>query len=210
MNASHHKGFSILELIIAMSIFIMITTVLLVNYNSINQRLSLDMLAHQIAQWIRETQVSAMSVRSHFGGDFRQGFGLHFNMAEAQHFIYFADLPESGADGDKSYDILPDGAVCGDANAECVQDVAILQGNKIELICGKVDNTVTFQGDCPSGYDELDSVDIVFTRPDPDAAINGMVAGSPESYGNVLITLRSIAGDARNVSVWMTGQVTVQ
>ena len=52
-----HGGFSLIELLVAISIFLILSTTLLFNYNGMNLRLTLDMLAHQTAQWVRETQL---------------------------------------------------------------------------------------------------------------------------------------------------------
>ena len=167
----------------------------------------LDTLAHQIAQWVRETQVSAMGVKSH-AGSFYQGYGLHFEQASPNQFIFFADL--SGGT-DKRYDPL--GMLsCGDPAAECVKEIDLLHGNTISKICGAlpIAATPTNQGDCPSHFDQLDNVDIVFTRPNPDAQIAGDVLTVPTDYGNVEVYVTSITGYTRMVNIWTTGQITVQ
>lgn len=208
MSSSTQKGFSIIELIVAMTVFVTISSVLLINYNSINHRLTLDTLVHQVAQWTRETQVSAMSVRSHSGGFF-QGYGLHFDQASTTDFVFFADLP-SGIS--KQYDPIPGGQACGDAGVECTKVVTMNKGVKIDRICGFVPSPAvpTYQGACPSNFDQLDSLDVVFTRPNPDAEITGKIMGVPLSYGNVVVTIRSVTGYERSVNIWTTGQVTVQ
>jgi hypothetical protein len=210
MKNSPQKGFSILELIVAIGIFIVLTTVLLANYNSINRRLALDTLAHQIAQWVRETQVSAMGVRPQ-AGEFNRGFGLHFSMTDPTQFVYFADFPVAPSPrGNKIYDGLG-GFSCGEAGTECVQTISVLRGNSIALLCGELGSAQphSFQGRCPSGHDELNSVNIVFLRPDPDATIFGGVRGMMKEYGNVKISVRSVIDYERTISVWTTGQVTV-
>lgn len=208
MHGHSQQGFSIIELIVAMSVFVVISSVLLANYNSINHRLSLDTLTHQVAQWVRETQVSAMSVRAHAGG-FYQGFGLHFDQASSTQFIFFADLPSGNT---KEYDPLPGGFSCGDATVECSKVITLQRGMRIDRICAAVNPpaTVTYQGNCPTNFDQLDSLDIVFTRPNPDAELTGKIMGAPLTYGNVVISISSILGHERSVSVWTTGQVTVQ
>lgn len=211
MNNSLQKGFSILELIVAIGIFIVLTTVLLANYNSINRRLALDTLAHQIAQWVRETQVSAMGVRPQ-AGEFNRGFGLHFSMADPTQFVYFADFPAAPSlHGNKIYDGLGEFS-CGDVGTECVQAISVLQGNAVALLCGELGpaQVPSFQGACPSGHDELSAVNIVFLRPDPDAAIFGYSGGVLKEYGNAKIRVRSVVDHERTISVWTTGQVTVE
>lgn len=191
-----------------MIIFITLSAVLLTNYNGVNQRLTLDTLAHQIVQWARETQVSAMSVRSHAGG-FYLGYGLHFDQSYPGEFVFFADLSGGTAE---EYDPIPSGFFCGDATVECTKVVTLQRGIKIVQICGALAPSTppTYQGVCPVNFDQLDSLDVVFTRQNPDAEITGKILGVPVSYGNVVVTIRSVTGYERSVNVWTTGQVTVQ
>ncbi len=187
-------------MIVAMSIFIMLTSVMLFKYNTMNTRLTLDTLAHQIAQWTRETQVSAMSVKSHVGS-YNTGYGLHFDTTVPTQFIFFADL-----DGDKKY---TPGGTCGDAASECVQVVNLLKGNTISMLCGESKGNA--QGGCSAGLESLIDTDIVFTRPDPDAYINGEYSlGNRNNYARNQITVQAVTGYNRMVEVWTTGQVSVK
>ena len=193
-------GFSIVELIVTLTIFITLTTVMLFKYNTMNTRLTLDTLAHQIAQWTRETQISAMSVKSH-AGSYSTGYGLHFDTLVPNQFIFFADL-----DGDKKY---TPGGTCGDVASECVQVVNLLKGNTIAMLCGE--NKGNPPGACPSGLEALMDTDIVFTRPDPDAFINGEYSlGNRNNYARNQITVQAVTGYSRTVEVWTTGQVSVK
>ena len=194
------KGFSIIELIVALTIFITLTTVMLFKYNTMNTRLTLDTLAHQIAQWTRETQISAMSVKPH-AGSYNTGYGLHFDTLVPEQFIFFADI-----NGDKIY---TPGGTCGDAASECVQVIKLLKGNTIAMLCGE--NKGNPQGACPSGLETLMDTDIIFTRPDPDAFINGEFSlNNRNTYARNQITVQAVTGYSRTIEVWTTGQVSVK
>ncbi len=206
LRSLSNKGFTLIEMIIAVSIFVGLTTTLLFNYNGFNKRLSLDTLAHQIAQWARDAQVSAMSVRraSTDAGKF-PGYGLHFERATPTEFIFFADL-----DGDKRYTPPGAGVNCGDPLTECEKIIKILQGNKIEKLCGESSAVVAVSADCGS-FDNADDFDIVFTRPNPDAEIRGEYApSSPTSYARAEISVVSPLEHRRTIEVWTTGQISVQ
>lgn len=193
-------GFSLIEMIVALSIFIILTTVMLFKYNSMNTRLTLDTLAHQIAQWTRETQISAMSVKSHAGA-YNAGYGLHFDLAMPNQFIFFADL-----DGDKKY---TPGGTCGSDISECIQVVNLLNGNAVTMLCGE--DKGNGQNACPAGLESLLDTDIVFTRPDPDAFINGEYSfGNRATYARNQITVSARTGYSRVVEIWTTGQVSVK
>ena len=194
------SGFSLIEMIVALSIFIILTSVMLFKYNTMNTRLTLDTLAHQMAQWTRETQISAMSVKSHVGS-YNTGYGLHFDTATPKQFIFFADL-----NGDKIY---TQGGTCGDVASECVEVIKLLKGNSVAMLCGE--NKGNPQGACPTGLESLIDTDIVFTRPDPDAYINGEYSlGNRINYARNQITVKAVTGYSRMVEVWTTGQVSVK
>lgn len=204
-KVSTHRGFTMLEMIVAMSIFIVLTSVLLFNYNSFNNRITLDILAHQIAQWTRDTQVSAMSVRpSRTDLAKFSGFGLHFDIAARTSFIYFADL-----NGDKQYAPLTGLQKCGDPGIECEKVIQILKKNSIEKLCG-LTSPPHAAGVCPLGLDEVEKFDIVFTRPNPDAAITGFIGAPSFQYSHADITIVSPAQYRRTIQVWTTGQISVQ
>jgi prepilin-type N-terminal cleavage/methylation domain-containing protein len=204
-KTSSHRGFTLVEMLVAMAIFITLTSVLLLNYNNFNTRLNLDILAHQIAQWSRDAQVSAMSVRpSRTDLTKFSGFGLHFDASIPTSFIYFADL-----NGDKRYAPLTGSQKCGDPGVECEKRIQILKKNSIEQICGSTLGHA--QGTCATGLESVQNLDIVFTRPNPDASIIGeYVVGAPFPYAHADITVISPKKYRRTIQVWTTGQISVQ
>jgi prepilin-type N-terminal cleavage/methylation domain-containing protein len=206
-HAVHQGGFSLLELLVAIAIFIILSSTFLMSYNTFNKRISVDTLAQQIGQWVRDAQVSAMSVKhaKTQAGVF-PGYGLHFSILTPDRFVYFADL-----DSDLQYDPPLAPAKCGDAGVECEREVVLLKGNTILALCG----------DAPSGsasspacglFDASNSFDISFTRPNPDAFINGDLLGVsfPTTYARARIIVTSVSGYQRTVEGWTTGQVSIQ
>lgn len=203
-TSNRQRGFTLVELLVAISIMTVISMSLMFNYNVMNSRLTVDNLAHQTAQWVRATQVSAMSVRHTTDNSKYPGYGLHFERATPSQFVFFADL-----DGDKHYAQLTGVQKCGDSGVECQKTITLLHGNTITALCGE-SGGVPAASDCsPLTY--LASLDIIFTRPDPDAIIYGDdTSGVQTLYSTVNITLSSIKGYSRTVGVWTTGQVSVQ
>lgn len=205
-KVSHTGGFSLIELIVAVSILVVLSAAMLFNYNSLNKRLALDTLAHEIAQWVRQTQVSAMSVKRHVNpSDLKAfpGYGLHFDRANPKQFMFFADL-------DTNNQYTP-GGNCGDPTAECEQVVKLMQGNSIEKICGEAGLVNASNVECSDPLDNANTFDIVFTRPDPDASIIGeYTPGSTTTYARAQITVATPSGYRRLIEVWTTGQVSVQ
>ena len=196
-----------IELIVAMTIFIVLTSIMLLDYNGMNSRITLDTLAQQIGQWVRQTQVSAMSIKhtSASAGIF-PGYGLHFDRNAPDQFVFFADL-----DNDKKYKPLGVGEKCGDVNVECEQAVKLQKGNTIEKLCSEL-ATPPQQASPECGtLSKAVNFDIIFTRPDPDAFIGGEYsAGNYAPSSRALIYVTSAKGYERSIEVWVTGQVSVK
>ena len=207
---SQNRGFSVFELLVSIAIFTMLTTAFLINYNSLNKRIILDTLAHQLAQSVRETQVSAMSVRrlAADAGLLYPGYGLHFDIANPSQFIFFADSQNVN----QHYDPIPTGKSCGDIGVECERVVLFPLGYKIQSLCGEAPSGDSITALCGS-FDTATVFDIVFTRPNPDAELTGdlsSVAPFPVPYSEVKIEIASPRQDTRVVDVWTTGQISVQ
>lgn len=199
-------GFTLIELLVAISILLVLSAAMLANYNSMNTRLTLDTLAHQTAQWVRETQVLAMSVKQTSGGaTLFPGYGLHFDRVTPGQFIFFADF-----DGDKNYTPIPGGKACGDTGVECQQIITLRQGNTISKLCMASVLSSGAALDC-GAFLSASMVDVVFTRPDPDALIRAIDSTNASvDVSNARITITTPSEYSRTVEVWTTGQVSVQ
>ena len=178
-------GFTFIELVVSVSIFALISGLLLADYGKFSSRAILNNLAHEIAQSIREAQVYGIAVRE-FGvasGSFPT-HGINFNSTSPQTFLLFADENESG-----SY------------TAEELLEIFSLRGdNTITELCGFVSAS--------SSCRELTELNILFTRPDPDALLLGVPGPGPYVYVRIEISPRK--GDPVYVSVWTTGQISVE
>lgn len=212
-------GFSLVEMLVAVSIFVILSTTFLINYGSFDRRVTVNILAHQIAGWAHEAQVSAMSIRraKNEAGRF-PGYGLYFDAAARNKFVYFADL-----DGDRLYDPYdPSTSQCGVASEECEQEIVLLQGNIVASVCGDVPSSSGQVANCASvnpGNPPLyptDVASIVFARPNPfDATILGdlntaVIPQVPTAHSHVEITVASPKGYHHTVTVWITGQVSIR
>lgn len=199
-------GFSFIELSISIAIFAMLSTVTVMSYNNFNNRIGVDILAHQIAQFGHEAQVSSLSVKRSGSGTF-SGYGVHFDRASTTQFLYFAD---NNAD----YLYTPSGT-CGTFGSECEKQINLLKGVTISALCGlRASTTHSGSSDCTNGLstDFAQSFDFVFRRPSPDASIMGKPATSSpaESYSVAQVIIKSNKGYQRIVEFWNTGQISVK
>jgi prepilin-type N-terminal cleavage/methylation domain-containing protein len=182
------RGFSLIELLVVVGIFTVITTLILANHSRFNSSVLLGSLAYDIALSIREAQVYGVSVRG-VSTNFQVGYGVHFSGANS--FVLFADSYPAGVPN-KKYD----------AQDTIVSTYTLNPGHSIANFCG-VDNA---GAQSCSATGAIASLDIVFLRPEPDANISSP-GSSPYAQG--IITVKSSAGQTRAITVASTGQIAV-
>lgn len=200
MRSLHSLGFSLVELLVVVAIFIIITSVVLINQNKFSSNVAIQNLAYQIGLAIRQAQVYGLSVRGSNanGADtFDTAFGVHFDDSSKTSFIFYAD-----SDSDKMY----------------------LEGNDVlestfNIDSGTISNVCTTDGsgnkNCfnstPNGGTDIDSADITFKRPDPEAVIvNNLTPSSGPNDSKIEITVQSALKDrSQTIVVTSTGQIYV-
>jgi prepilin-type N-terminal cleavage/methylation domain-containing protein len=183
------KGFTILELIVSLAIFAMMTALVLSKYGNFNQNILLTNLAYDVALTVRNAQSYGLNVKSstRTANDFSKPYGVYFSKAASPAnttIIFFTDT--------NSNDVYTAGT---DA---IIQSTTITRGSIVSAIC------VYNNGACT----DVDNVSVVFRRPDPSAIIK--VTSGGISYANLRITLRAIDNTTKVVIVNSTGQVSVE
>ena len=117
-----NKGFSIVELVVTVAIFGIITSVILANNAKFNSATHLNNLIYEIALTVRQAQVFGISVRETEAGagEFGVGYGVYFDTSNDNSFVLFADL-----NGNEQYD----------GTNELVDLLTIKGENRISQIC---------------------------------------------------------------------------
>jgi len=188
------KGFSLVEMLVVLSIFTFMTLLALAGYNKFNSQTLLDSLAYDVALSFRQAQSYGLSVRGSMGGSgFETGYGLYFDKNSDTSYILFADV-----DGDRIYD---GDSSCAEGS-ECIDRFVLSRGYKISDICAVIPDG---SEKCTSS-DEITNVSAIFERPDPDAILVSDVGGT---YQEIRVTVQSPTGSEQNVSVFTTGQISV-
>ncbi|HEU5114397.1 MAG TPA: prepilin-type N-terminal cleavage/methylation domain-containing protein [Candidatus Paceibacterota bacterium] len=177
-----NKGFTLVELLVSIAIFTVITTIAVYNNGQFNGSVLLTNLAYEIALSIRQAQYYGISVRQNTAQNFDSGYGIDFKTSSPTSYTLFEDK-SSG-----SQHVF-------DASDATVQTFSIAKGNKVPKVC--------VDGDCSKS-----TVDISFVRPNPDAYItaNGIVG---TFYGKAEICVLSPQNIKRKITVESTGQISV-
>jgi prepilin-type N-terminal cleavage/methylation domain-containing protein len=193
------RGFTLIEVLISITIVTIIMSVILFNYSMFTENLALSSAGQEIAIAVRQAQTYGLTVKevATGGGRFDSAYGVYFNpTTDPTNYYVFVDK-----DGDGLYD---HGSGCGSGNTECIELSVLRNRITIESIC---DQTA-----CPPTANSQ-GISVTFLRPNPDARIrftnsSGVVVAGPSLTGKV--NVRSPGGDTVTLTIESTGQVLVQ
>jgi prepilin-type N-terminal cleavage/methylation domain-containing protein len=204
-------GFTLVELLVTITIFVLLTGVVLFSQSKFNSTILLTNLAYDTALTIRQAQTYGINIKEFNTGSQGQfvPYGVHFDLTAPASFILFANLDYDFANetDDGIYDRISINpgislASCQTENG-CVNRYSIKRGNTISDLC--VDKTGTTDGDCSTPT----SLDIVFKRPNPDAFIRINNGGT--TYNDATIVLKGADGvSIRKVFVQSNGLIEIK
>ncbi len=214
-KSARQAGVTLIELIVVIGIFAVVSSVLMFNYSDFSNGVSIRNLSQDIALSIRKAQTYATSVQIIDGvpqtTQTFPSYGLSFSLensgqafnANKKEFVLFADLIPSGDSvPNKKYD---NDGTCGAVKegTECLEKVSITSADSIVGLETDVTGPVI-----------TGTVNITFRRPSPDAIICYIPSGEsdciPQAISYAKILLQSVKGTTKTVSVWNTGQINVQ
>ena len=187
-DVSKNGGMTYVELIVVLSIFSIMSSIVMFNYDKFQQAVNIKVLASDIALKIVEAQKSSMGGKWNAlaGPDWKPSYGLYFNTASNQNFIYFADLDNNG---------LFENLGC---TGECQSQIGITKGNYISSIN-------LFGTGCPSAVDNLD---IVYKRPEPTAIISSSpVVSCNLVYAEILVSSPNLI--TAKIDVYPSGRIQI-
>jgi prepilin-type N-terminal cleavage/methylation domain-containing protein len=194
MNKFFKRGFSLIELLVVLGIFVIITSVVLARQNRFSSDIILTDLAYQVAVSIRQAQVYGIGVRGS-GAAYDIGYGVHFaTPVPMTSYTFFPDLNKNQQ------------ASASELSAAGSSVYQIAKG-KITDVCAY--NTNTLQNTCLSvSGNGISAFDVVYIRPNPAANITD--SNGNNSYSKLIITLSSALGDRyKCITAYSTGEVAV-
>ena len=184
------KGMTYVELIVVLSIFAVMSSIVLFNHGKFQAKVDIKNLANDIALKIVQAQKDAMSGKiqsTRF--EIAPAYGVYFNPTENKSFIYFADFSNDH--------IFNDGSCYG----ECLDNINITKGNTIS----EIEECLT--GDCSSSASISSSLSITFTRPNSGASFFPSLSVS-SNY--IRITVSSSDGSFNGyIKIYPSGRIQV-
>lgn len=85
------KGFTIIELVVVISIILILSSIVIPSYKQREEVFSLQRSANKLAQDLRRTQEMAMSAKDFKGVVPKGGYGIYLTISQADLYILFAD-----------------------------------------------------------------------------------------------------------------------
>lgn len=201
LGGKFNRGMSYVELIVVLSIFSVMTSVIIFNYGEFQAKVDVKNLASDIALKIVEAQKSSVSGRfppsaqqSLINSTWKPAYGFFLDrVANNKSFIYFTDIDQ---------DNLYDSSSCPGVG-ECLEQITITNGNNI------LNAEVFFHG--VTAPTSLNDLTIAFKRPNSDAVISSsqivLPLASPISH--VQITVASTHAPTAQIKIYPSGRIQV-
>ncbi len=108
-NIDKERGMTYVELIVVLSIFSVMTSIILFNYGQFQENVDIKILANDIASKVVEAQDSAVSgvLNTSALSGWKPQYGMYFDLSSNKTFTYFADT-NSNSSYDPSVDPILD------------------------------------------------------------------------------------------------------
>src|SRR3990167_5291662 len=137
----NQRGFSLIELMVAVGILTLINIMIFASYPEFNQKMALKRTSEEVALIARQAQAYALGIKRPISGEEDYyGFGVHFDKSDSKSLILFAD-----SNSDKTYG-KKDG--CGGADTECFQEFKIGTGDYVSELQACDSDSCQSVGNC--------------------------------------------------------------
>lgn len=181
-NYKLNAGMTYVELIVVLSIFSVLSSVVVFNYGEFQAKVDIKNLASDIALKVVEAQKSSLSGLLPFAGynpdTWKPSYGVYFDITAPKQFIYFVDL-----DNSSSYDA----------------------GESLDIMNITKNNSIS--GLEAAGCASINRLSIIFKRPDSGASIITDPLCGNISYAQ--ITIASPKGITALIKLYPSGRVQV-
>lgn len=187
LKIKKNRGMSYVELIVVLSIFSVLSSVVIFNYGDFQSRVDIKNLASDLALKIVEAQKSSLSgtlpTGGGYGATWKPSYGVYFNLTtNNKQFIYFVDLDLNGSVG----------------AGETLNTISITKNNYISNIDKCSAN--------PCVANAINALSITFKRPDSRAIFTGATITGSEY---VQITIKSPSGVKSLIKIYPSGRIQI-
>jgi len=185
------------ELIVVLSIFAVLSTVVLYNYSGFESKVDLKNLASDVALQIVQAQKSALSgllPTQAYGAAWKPSYGVYFNKASSpdtygadnKDFIYFVDINST-----KTLDSV----------TESLGKSTLIKNNTISAL------KIVYADATPTVV--LNDLTITFVRPDSSATLRSSTAFSQTNILYAEITVHPPKGNDAYIRLYLPGRIEI-
>lgn len=221
-KTKYNKGATLLEMMVVVGIFVVISGVTVFNYGQFNSSMSTQNLVDDIALSVRKAQSYAIGVRG-VNNLFIGGYGVRFSLnplvsgeeykSSNKSFVVFAEMGSSEPNQRYDYGAY-NGCGVPVVNNECLEILKILSSDEISSI------KVFGAGDSlKATLSTGDVLDILFYRPNPEPIfcyrsnpVSEYCLLDPTEAVYVKIEVKNLAGGVetfRTIRISNSGQISV-
>ncbi|PIR44667.1 MAG: hypothetical protein COV10_03530 [Candidatus Vogelbacteria bacterium CG10_big_fil_rev_8_21_14_0_10_51_16] len=167
------SGFTLLELMVTLAIFTIMTSAILANYPRFNNKIALEVLAQNVALAVRQAQVFGISIRATDpdASNLAPAYGMHFvgaetgisgadqsvnpySLSEVRNFVLFADKQSGTSPGfgpangrfDDNGDIVSGHCVTPFPTNECVEVYNVVGPSAVGVMCADLFSNLDNEG----------------------------------------------------------------
>lgn len=212
---THKSAFTLVEMLVAMSIVFLMTGLSMANYNRFGREVELENAVYELALNIRQAQFFGINRSEQFGSTFDdpQPYGVFFDLDGVEEgvndgsFIMYIDQ-----DNDRHFEVSDNsyagGEICvSNPSNECINILSFTRSNFISSIC--VGDNETNCNDISSVGDGQQQLHVSFKRPDPDAVIHANSVVSPYSYARITMSSPVSSISPKSVSIGAAGLISI-
>ncbi|MEI6420549.1 MAG: prepilin-type N-terminal cleavage/methylation domain-containing protein [bacterium] len=192
-------GFTLVELLVTLSIFVIVTGIVLFNQNKFNSSIVLTNLSYDVALTIRQAQTFGTGGKIVGFEGIKPTYGVHLETGiNNKIVVLFADRLKNNNNNtvnNYKFDGFSSGGICDQINSECLEKSLLTRGNYIYKIC-EYGTSVCYS-----------KLDITFKRPKSEPVIKA--DDKDISTTGVVITLAALDGATRTVTVGPLGNINL-
>ena len=188
-----NRGMSYIELIVVLSIFAVMSSIVIFNYGAFQAKVDIKNLASDMALQIISAQKAALSglipVQTPTVSPWKPAYGVYFYPnSDPKSFIYLVDLNQDGY------------FTGGQCTGDCLNVISITKGNSISRL------DVFYQGD--SIAHPLLNLTAIFTRPNSGPVFRSSTTFT-SAINYVQITVLSPKGATALIKLYPSGRVQI-